>query len=157
MAECNEYPLGRVIYFMAQDIRNVAEKVLAPYELTLEQFQVLKILSSERGLTQRQLGQETNKTPANMTRILDRLEGKSLITRKTDPGDRRVYLIYLTGKALSLLDDVSGVFELFSIRLHQGITKEMQQVTRKVLEIMGANLTSMASEFQKLEEEKHAL
>ena len=156
MTESGEYPLGRVIYFMAQDIRNVAEKVLAPYELTLEQFQVLKILSLERGLTQRQLGQETNKTPANMTRILDRLEGKSLVTRKTNPGDRRVYLIYLTDKGLSLFDDVSGVFELFSIRLHQGITKEMQQATRKVLEIMSANLTSMASEFQKLEEEKHA-
>jgi hypothetical protein len=55
------------------------------------------------------------------------------------------------------MDEVSGVFESFSIRLHHGITKEMQQVTRKVLEIMGANLTSMASEFQKLEEEKHAL
>jgi MarR family transcriptional regulator for hemolysin len=149
MAGCDEEPLGRMIYFMALDIRNLAEKVLAPYELTLEQFQTLKILSSDTGLTQRQLGQQTNKNPANMTRILDRLELKSLLARRTDPNDRRVYLVYLTDRGQSLLDDVMGVFELFSVRLHKGITTEMQQMARKVLRIMAANIGAMSAGLEK--------
>ena len=146
MARCDEESLGRIIYYMAQDIRNLAEKVLAPYKLTVEQFQTLKILSIETGLAQRQLCQKTNKSPANMTRILDRFEVKSLIARRADPNDRRVYLVYLTGKGRSLLGDVMGVFELFSAQLHKGITTEMDQIARKVLGIMDANIEAISAE-----------
>ena len=149
MARCDEEPLGRIIYYLAQDIRNLAEKVLAPYKLTVEQFQTLKILSPDTGLTQRQLGQETNKNPANMTRILDRLEAKSLIARRTDPNDRRVYLVCLTGKGQSLLNDVMGVVERFSARLHKGINTEMDQMARKVLKIMAANIAAMSAGLEK--------
>jgi len=130
---------------MAQDIRNIAEKVLAPYELTLEQFQTFKILSDNTGMTQRQLGQKIKKSPANMTRILDRLEVKSLITRRTAPNDRRVYLVYLTGKGQSLLNEVLEVFELFSIRLHKGISKEMQETTEEALRQISANIAAMSA------------
>lgn len=146
---CDQQPLGRMIYFMAQDIRNIAEKVLAPYELTLEQFQTFKILSQNTGITQRQLGKETNKSPANMTRILDRLEMKSLIVRQADTNDRRVYLVFLTGKGQSLLKDVMEVFEQFSLQLHEGISKEMQEITKATLGIMSANITKMTAGVKK--------
>lgn len=146
---CDQQPLGRMIYFMAQDIRNIAEKVLAPYELTLEQFQTFKILSQNTGITQRQLGKETNKSPANMTRILDRLEMKSLIARQADTNDRRVYLVFLTGKGQSLLKDVMEVFEQFSLQLHEGISKEMQEITKATLGIMSANITKMTAGVKK--------
>jgi DNA-binding MarR family transcriptional regulator len=64
MTKGDKQPLGRMIYFMAHDIRNVAEKVLAPYDLTLEQFQTFKILAQNPGMSQRQIGRETNKSPA---------------------------------------------------------------------------------------------
>ena len=149
MPEGTKQPLGRMIYFMAQDIRNLAEKVLAPHELTLEQFQTLKMLGQNTGLTQRQLGLETNKNPANMTRILDRLAMKSLIARQADPNDRRAYLVFLTDKGRALLDEALEVFDSFSVRLHQGITGPMQQMTRKVLAIMAANIETMTGELKR--------
>jgi DNA-binding MarR family transcriptional regulator len=148
MTEGNAQPLGRMIYFMAQDIRNLAEKVLAPHELTLEQFQILKILARDANLTQRQLGLETNKNPANLTRILDRLAMKSLIARQPDPNDRRAYHVFLTDKGRALLDEALEVFESFSVRLHQGITGQMQQMTRMVLETMAANIEAMSGELK---------
>jgi len=149
MAEGNPQPLGRMIYFMAQDIRNLAEKVLAPYELTLEQFQILKMLTQDTGLTQRQLGQQTNKNPANLTRLLDRLAMKDLIAREADPGDRRAYLVSLTGRGQTLLDESMEVFESFSVRLHRGITRPMEQMARQVLAIMAGNIEAIAGELKR--------
>ena len=149
MTQRDEQPLGRMIYFLAQEIKNLAERVLAPYELTLEQFQTLKVLSRTSGMTQRQLGQAINKNPANMTRILDRLEAKSLTIRQPDPADRRAYLIYLTDRGLGLRDQVIGVFDKFSTGVHAGLSKEMKQSTRKVLERMAANVEGMAAALQK--------
>jgi DNA-binding MarR family transcriptional regulator len=141
----DEQPLGRMIYFMAQEIRNLAERVLAPYDLTLEQFQTLKTLSPTTGMTQRQLGLAINKNPANMTRILDRLEAKSLTMRQPDPEDRRAYLVFLTEKGRELLNEVKDVFAEFSAGVHKGISKEMKQTTRNVLGIMAANVAKMSA------------
>lgn len=149
MTPHDQKPLGRMIYFMAQEIKNLAEKVLAPYDLTLEQFQTLKVLSLTSGMTQRQLGLAINKHPANMTRILDRLEAKSLTIRQPDPADRRAYLIYLTERGRALLDEVMVIFDKFSTGVHEGLTNEMKQVTRKVLEMMAANVEKMAAALKK--------
>ena len=148
----NEQPLGRMIYFLAQDIRNLAEKVLAPYELTLEQFQTLKALSPAAGLTQRQLGMEINKNPANMTRILDRLEAKELTLRRQDPADRRAYLVFLTDKGKVLMDEVIEIFNDFSNQVHQGLTVEMKRMARKVLGIMAANVRKIETARKKEQE-----
>jgi len=145
----NQQPLGRMIYFMAKEIKNLAEKVLAPYDLTLEQFQTLKVLSPTSGMTQRQLGLAINKNPANMTRILDRLETKSLIIRQPDPADRRAYLIYLTDRGHALRDEVMVIFDKFSTRVHEGLTNEMKQATRMVLEMMAANVERMTAALKK--------
>jgi len=145
MSVQNEQPLGRMIYFMAQDIRNQAERVLAPYDLTLEQLQTLKALSPTRGMTQRQLGREINKNPANMTRILDRMVAKGLTVRQADPADRRACLVLLTDRGRLLLDEVKVVFDQFSAAVHRGVTDEMKRTTRKTLGVMAANVEKMAA------------
>lgn len=145
MSMYDEQPIGRMIYFMALEIKNLAEKFLAPYDLTLEQFQTLKVLSPTSGMTQRQLGQAINKNPANMTRLLDRLEAKSLTFRQPDPRDRRAYLIYLTDKGCALQDKVMVIFNQFSTEVHKGLTAEMKQTTRKVLDMMAVNVERMSA------------
>ena len=145
MAGYDEQPVGRMIYFMAQDIRNLAERILAPHDLTLEQFQTLKALSPTTGITQRQLCLAIKKNPANMTRILDRLEAKGFISRQQAPQDRRAYLVLLTKSGSLMMEEVDGVFEKFSAGIHQGLTAEMKRTTRKLLAIMAANAERMTA------------
>ena len=145
MEKQDEQPLGRMIYFMAQEIKNLAERILAPYDLTLEQFQTLKDLSQTNGMTQRQLCQAINKNPANMTRILDRLAAKSLIIRQQDPADRRAYLIYLTDSGYAKRDEVMEIFDKFAAGVHAGLKGDMKRTARKALEIMAANVGRMAA------------
>ena len=89
--------LPRLIYLTAIRMQLHADKVLQPFGITLEQLHPLKILNTGGGaIGQRRMCALTGKTPANMTRILDRLANKGLIVRKPDPGDRRAFAVVLT-------------------------------------------------------------
>lgn len=136
----DEEPLPRLIYFMAQDIKNIAEKILKPYELTIKQFHPLKILAISSGLTQRQIGDECNKSPANLTRILDRLQKKLLIERRDNPEDRRASLVFLTSQGEALVKEVTGILCSFDDKCLTGISPHDQQVLRRTLEKMTDNL-----------------
>lgn len=140
--------LGRLIYLAAQDIKNLAEKVLKPSGLTLEQFHLLKNMSNQSGLSQRELGEIVNKTPANITRILDRLEAKTLIARRDNPVDRRASIVFLTDSGKSLLSEVFGILEAFSMKVSQGINEQEQEIVKKVLNKMTANIKSMSENLE---------
>ncbi len=96
MNTCQGDPLGRLIYMTTMALKNCLENRLRPYDLTTEQFHVLKSLDSEHGIAQHQLSEAVAKSPANITRILDRMEKKEYIERRANPGDRRSSLVYLT-------------------------------------------------------------
>ncbi|MFH1152676.1 MAG: MarR family transcriptional regulator [Pseudomonadota bacterium] len=144
MDECNEPTLTRMIYFLAQDMRNLAERFLSPHDLTLEQFQTLKVLSITRGVTQKQLGMTLSKTPGNLTRILDRLGVKSLIARQSDPNDRRVCVVFLTDRGQVLVDEVTGIFDKFRVQVYEGLSPEMEETTRKTIARMISNMAAMS-------------
>lgn len=140
----NPESLGRMIYHTAQEIKNFAEKMLKPYELTLEQFHLLKHMSVDSGMSQRELGDKSNKTPANITRILDRLELKKLITRQSNEKDRRTTHVLLTSEGDVLKLKVIASFESFSSQLTKGLSKQRQEETKKVLETIVKNLEIMS-------------
>jgi len=140
-----ESPLSRLIYFTAQEMKNFAEKALKPYDLTLEQLLLLKIIFTDGGLTQRQIGDRAGKTPANLTRILDRLETKSLVARKNNPGDRRASQVFLTRKGKALTEEVTGIMEAFATNFLRDISTAEQQVIRAAFARMSRNLREMTA------------
>jgi len=154
MSGCKENSLGRLIYFTAQELSNFAEKVLKPYDLTLEQFHLLKNMPEDTGLTQRQICEVANKKPANMTRILDRLESKGLMVRRDNPEDRRAALVFLTKKGCELVEKVHGGFELYSNRFVQGISGQEQETAKNVLRKMSDNLQEMTDGLSKQQGDK---
>lgn len=143
-----ELALPRLIYYTSQDLQHLAGKILAPYDLTLEQFHPLKILSLAPGLSQRQIGDECNKSAANLTRILDRLQKKSLIERRDNPDDRRSSLVYLTTQGQALVTEVTGILDSFTEKIIAGISAQEQQVLRQALEQMTTNIQQLNLEYQ---------
>lgn len=151
MNTCTGEPLGRLIYHTAQNIHKMAEKILDPFDLTVEQMHLLKNMSADAGITQKALCEMVNKAPANLTRILDRLEAKALIMRRQDASDRRVYLVFLTDKGMTLVKDVHETFQSFSDRMLRGLSDEMQQSVRTCLKTMAENIEQMTLECRKEE------
>lgn len=139
-------PLGRLIYFTAQEIHNQAKKILQPLDITLEQFHTLKILVTHDGLTQCRLCREANKTAANMTRLLDRLERKGLLTRRTSPSDRRAAQVMLTAKGRALVQETREVLEAFAIKMNQGLAPADEQAARVALRTISSNLRVLANQ-----------
>ncbi|GAB4336254.1 MAG: hypothetical protein Kow0089_06380 [Desulfobulbaceae bacterium] len=144
----NRESLGRLIYLTSGEIKNFAEKLLAPFDLTLEQFHLLKNLSRDEGASQRALGEMTGKTPANVTRILARLEQKNLVCRRRSRRDRRTIHVHLTDRGTTLVREVFSVFETFSERLTAGVPEEKQRETRRVLETITENIKSMSLDME---------
>jgi DNA-binding MarR family transcriptional regulator len=87
--------------FLAQQ----AEQLLKAAGLTGAQYNVLRILrgAEPEGLPCRGIGDRMISHDPDMTRLLDRLEKRSLITRVRQTDDRRVIKARITPQALSLL------------------------------------------------------
>jgi DNA-binding MarR family transcriptional regulator len=86
-------------------VRRAAGEVVAAHGITLQQFNVLRILRGARpeelptlAIAERMIEQ----TPG-VTRLLDRLEAKKLVARTRCPEDRRQVLCRITDAGLALL------------------------------------------------------
>jgi DNA-binding MarR family transcriptional regulator len=94
-------------------IRMVAARILAPWErflaseadLTTSQYNVLRILrgSHPKSLTAGEIGERTIAREPDITRLVDRLDGKRLVKRTRSEHDRRVVEVEITEKGLDLL------------------------------------------------------
>ncbi|OGR17789.1 MAG: hypothetical protein A2X81_05950 [Desulfobacterales bacterium GWB2_56_26] len=133
-----------MIALTGQAMRSFADKRLRGYDLTVEQLQLLKQLAVDNGLTQSILCRISDKSPANITRILDRLEKKRRIVRRPNPEDRRSSLVFLTAEGERLRAEVINLFEGLRAELVQGIPDDRQQVAIGVLRAITENISKMA-------------
>lgn len=88
-------------------------EVLKPYELSAEQFNVLRILRGQKGkpanmsLIQERMVAKTS----NTTRLVDKLLLKGLVTRDVCSANRRKMDIMITEKGLAMLADLDPKIE----------------------------------------------
>ena len=82
------------------------ETLLKPFGLTSTQYNVLRILrgAGREGLLCRQIGERMVTPDPDITRLLDRLEKRSLILRTRDSRDRRAIFTRITEEGLSFLE-----------------------------------------------------
>ncbi len=84
--------------------------VLKRADLTITQYNALRILrgAGEEGLTCGEIGGRMVTRESDITRLLDRLEKRGLITRERPKTNRRVVVTRITGEGLSLLAQLDG-------------------------------------------------
>lgn len=138
--------LGRLIYLTSLEIRNFAERILSPYDLTVEQYHLLTNISRYSGMSQNELCRCVGKKPANITRILDRLEKKKWIERRVHPQDRRASMVFLTEEGESIVAQVSENFESYSSRFIAGIDSREEEIFRQVIAKINTNLENLIPE-----------
>ncbi len=77
--------------------------------VTRAQWRTLTTLSRHEGINQGGLADLLEVEPITLCRMIDRLEEAGLVERRRDPGDRRAWQIFLTTKALPLLEQLRGM------------------------------------------------
>ena len=92
--------IGMKLVRVGKMVRAIANQkfVKANYEITPEQFTVLTAILDHDGLYQRQISALTLKDRPNITRIVNILENKELVTRTPDINKRKVFKINITEK-----------------------------------------------------------
>lgn len=91
-------------------LKSVEEECLARFEVTAQQYNVLRILKSVAPdpMQTMQLGSRMISRGPDMTRMLDRLEARSLIKRERHQANRRVVEASITAAGMKLLDRMQG-------------------------------------------------
>ena len=87
--------------------------ILRAENLSLSQYNVLRILrgSGERGLACGEISERMIRRDPDLTRLLDRMEARGLVTRARGASDRRVVLATITKAGLDLLDSLDAEVE----------------------------------------------
>lgn len=79
--------------------------------VTRPQWQVLSVLKRHEGVNQGGLAELLDVEPITVCRMVDRLQEAGLVERRADASDRRSWLLYLTGKARELIEDLRPLGE----------------------------------------------
>lgn len=89
----------------ADRLRRDLAQVVEPHGLTLQQYNVLRILrgAGSQGLPTLDIADRMIEQTPGITRLLDRLERKSLVRRQRCPEDRRRVWVAITPGGLRLL------------------------------------------------------
>lgn len=89
----------------ADMVRREIGRVVETHGITLQQFNVLRILrgAGDAGLPTLEIAARMVEETPGITRLLDRLEKKGLVRRKRCATDRRQVLCWITAPGLTLL------------------------------------------------------
>lgn len=106
-------PLETLIALMrtADLARRYMTAIIEPHGITLQQFNVLRILrgAGADGVPTLEVAQRMVEQTPGVTRLLDRLEAKELIRRHRCPKDRRQHLCWIAPKGLAVLQKIDAV------------------------------------------------
>ena len=128
----------------ADRVRNSFEKIYSPFDITIQQYNVLRILrgAEPEGLPTLMIAERMIERTPGITRMVDRLESNGMVIREIRPNDRRCVYCRITEKGLKLLKLLDEPVEEANHNAFRGLTAtELEQLitlldkTRKVHEM----------------------
>src|SRR3984893_16850032 len=92
-------------------VRRQIAAFVEPHGITLQQFNVLRILrgAGADGLPTLEVAERMVEQKPGVTRLLDRMEAKELVRRQRCPKDRRQHLCWITPRGLAVLQKIDAV------------------------------------------------
>lgn len=102
-----QHKAGLNLLYSAWWLKTEISKVLKPFDLTQEQYNVMRILNGKHPETMcvKDIACRMIEKNSNVPRIIDRLVAKMWVTRTTSAEDKRETLIGLTAAGIAVLKD----------------------------------------------------
>jgi DNA-binding MarR family transcriptional regulator len=133
-----------VAFMRSSDILgSQAEQVVKTAGLTAAQYNVLRILRGARpdGLACREIGERMISRDPDITRLLDRMEKRGLITRQRQSDDRRVVKTCVTARGLQILKTLDQPLR----ELHK---RQFQSMDKRTLSGLAATLEALQDQLR---------
>jgi DNA-binding MarR family transcriptional regulator len=124
------------IIFTHNDITERLIEILKPYDLSNEQYNVLRILRGQKGnpanmcLIQERMLARTS----NTTRLVDKLLLKELVTRKVCKENRRKIEVLITEKGLAILKELDPKVDDYEKNIVARLTTNELEQLNHILE-----------------------
>ena len=136
---------GFLLTETARLFRKVLDRRLHPLGLTRAQWSVLAILSKRDGLSQSHLADLLEIEKTTTGRLIDHVEKKGWIERRSIAGDRRLWGVFLTEQARQLIAEVESVVLNTRMEMLGGLTPQQQQELSLALQAVKSNLSAAVS------------
>ena len=106
-------------------VKNELLHVLKPHDLSLEQFNVLRILRGQKGnpINLQDIQERMVNKMSNTTRLIDKLIKKDFVKRNQCEQNRRKIEIYITSAGLKNLKELDTIID----QTEQNITSNLSQ------------------------------
>ncbi|MBV9176110.1 MAG: MarR family transcriptional regulator [Nitrososphaeraceae archaeon] len=137
----NKDNIGRKIVLTSRNIQHVFDlELIDKAGITMAQWKVINTLTTQNGITQREIADYVGLDTSSLIPLIDRLEAKALVERRQDASDRRINRVYLTKKAEALLDSMHSCIVSLKKIVTKGISEDQLEITQQVLERINENL-----------------
>jgi len=108
-----EDSLGFQVNKTANFMRNRFNQFLKPYDLTAEQYVILKAINENPQVSPSQLADILEKNKTTITRMIDTLVNKDFIQRQEHLSDRRSHTLVYSNKATTLMTQLIPIIDQF--------------------------------------------
>lgn len=117
-------------------VRRSLAAVIEPHGVTLQQYNVLRILrgAGDAGMPTLSVAERMIEQTPGVTRLLDRLEAKGHIRRERCRQDRRQHLCWITGQGATLLTELDAPVLAAQSRTLGALTESEQKHLVRLLE-----------------------
>ena len=103
-----DHHLGLLLERAGRVVGERLDRAIGRDGVTSDHWRVLRLLADAEGHTMGELAERMEMNPPTLTKLIDRMVGKSLVQRAADPEDSRRVLVYATDGGLDLLEELQG-------------------------------------------------
>jgi len=126
-------PIGRLVKTGYITLRREIEQMLRPVGLTHTQWSALGVILHFPGITPSQLEQILMIERSSVTSLMNGLESRGLIVRRSSPEDGRSKQIFLTDAGKQLAEETQHFAVVLEERVKQGMTEDEFETLRSLL------------------------
>ncbi|MGZ3755870.1 MAG: MarR family winged helix-turn-helix transcriptional regulator [Mucilaginibacter sp.] len=111
------------------------------FDITVDQWLILKNLDNDRYLKQKELAEITGKDNPTLTRIIDLLCKKGLTERVMHKDDRRSFTVHLTHEGKAKLEELAPQVDDIRMKAWENLTEDDYEQLKTILNKIYQNLT----------------
>lgn len=110
------------------------------FGITVDQWAILKNLYQYADLSQKELAEYCGKDQPTLTRIIDLLVDKQLVERRTNPNDRRSFVVHLTAEGKKKIEALSTNINEIRMQAWKNLNDDDFEHLKRILNMIYNNL-----------------
>jgi DNA-binding MarR family transcriptional regulator len=138
-------PLDRDLLVLLHDVARLLrirfDQRAREHGATRAQWVILVRLERQPGLSQIELANMLEVEPITVARLVDKLEARGLVERRSDPNDRRIWRLHNLPAAQPVVSSITHFREAVNEELLEGIAPEVRETLIDALLNMKNHLT----------------